>query len=167
MNRQERLSRAVSYLDHGNCKSAFRLLQPLISLRDAEALFWYSTFSLANSETNSEFDSRRLQLLTEASEKGSNAALEALAECYEIGDLVEQSEILAGELYSKAAISKSPYGMFKHGVNLYEGRMGQAENRIEGIALIRHAAELEIQEAIDWVKSNIPDSQHPRNRRRI
>jgi TPR repeat protein len=133
------LQKAKQKLKMGDCKNAYLLLEPLLSQKNPEALFLYSTFSLHDMETDSQFEVRSINLLKEASEAGYAPATYALAVCYEYGDLIEQNCILAATLYKKAAEAGYSKAKLDHGLNLFYGSNGIPKEKHLGLTLIKQA----------------------------
>ena len=136
----------------GKFRDAYETLRPLLAREVPEALFMYSTFSVAGSESEAEFERRSLDLLRRAADLGYAPALYALGACYEVGDLVEADPQRAAVLLKDAAEKGYPKAKFRHGLNVYYGSNGMPRSEQSGLVLIRAAANEGIPEAADFLK---------------
>ena len=146
------LGDAEDALDTAGAMEAYRLLEPLIAANNPAALFLYSTFGLSGMETHEEFEGRRLKLLKTASEAGYVPAIFELAVCYDLGDLVEKDAIQAAFFYQQASEAGYPKAMFSHGLNLFYGSNGVPKDEQYGLALIKQAADENVDDAVDFLK---------------
>jgi len=143
----ERIKKAKIALESIGCKEAYELLAPLLDKRDPAAMFLYSTFSISEVESESNFEKRRINLLRLASEAGYAPAIYELAVCYDLGDLVEKNSTLASTLYEKAAKAGYAKAKLYHGLNLFYGSHGVKKNELEGLSLIKQAADEDVDDA--------------------
>lgn len=148
------LRQAEEALNAGDSRKAISLLQPLIEKKNHEALFLYSHLSIFGTETDEEFDERRIRILRSLSEVGYPPALYELGVCYDTADIVERSSVLASELYKKAAEAGYPKAKLSHGLDLYYGSNGITKNETLGLNFIRQAAAEKVEEA-DEILSGI------------
>jgi TPR repeat protein len=139
LNSEKILRKARDKLAIGSCGAAYKLLIPLLEEMNPEALFLYSTFSISGTESNADFDERRIRLLESSSRVGYAPAICALAACYDIGDLVERDVVKASSLYKKAAEAGYAKAKLSHGLNLYYGSNGISKDEVLGLSLIRQA----------------------------
>ena len=146
------ISDAHSKADLGKFREAYEVLRPLLDRSVPEAIFLYSTFSVADVESETEFERRSLDLLTRAADLGYAPALYALGVCYEVGDLVESDPSFAAALLRSAAEKGYPKADFRHGLNVYYGSNGMPRDEKSGLALIRVAAKAGVQNAEDFLK---------------
>ena len=145
------ISAAQLKAELGEFRDAFEALRPLLERGVPEALFLYSTFSVAGSESDAEFEHRSLSLLRRAADLGYAPALYALGACYEVGDLVEADPQHAA-LLLKAAAEKGHFkAQFRHGLNVYYGSNGIPRNEESGMELIRAAAQEGVPDAADFL----------------
>jgi len=135
----EIIKRASEELNSGDCRVAYKLLQPLIEKKIPAALFLYSTFSCYGTETIKEFEARSVNLLRETSDMGYPPAMFALAACYDTGDLVEKDSIKAAILCKKASDAGYSKAKIYHGLNLFYGSNGIPKNKKLGLDLIKQA----------------------------
>lgn len=152
MANYEILKHAQELLDSGDCESALKSLQPLLEIGDAEALFLYSTFSVASLESEIEFERRGVQCLQLASQAGFLSALYALGVCYDLGDLIEPDSEKAAILFRKSAEAGYPKAKLNHGLNLYYGSNGIVEDKIQALSLIRQAANEGVESASEFLE---------------
>lgn len=146
------ISAAQVMVDLGNFRDAYEALRPLLARDVPEALFMYSAFSVAGSESEAEFERRSLDLLRRAAELDHAPALYALGVCYELGDLVEADPQRAALLLKASAESGYAKAKFRHGLNVYYGSNGMPRSEQSGLLLIRAAASDGITEAEDFLK---------------
>lgn len=139
LNSGEILREARDKLAIGNCRAAYKLLTPLLKEKNPEALFLYSTFSISGTETDADFDERRLRLLEASSSAGYAPAMYELAACFDIGDLVEKDAVKASALYKKAAEAGYAKAKLSHGLNLYYGSNGILKDEVLGLSFIGQA----------------------------
>ncbi|MDH0339877.1 tetratricopeptide repeat protein [Metapseudomonas otitidis] len=147
-----KLKIARNHLEHGRLSSALKILKPLSEAGNAEAMFLHSTFSIAKTENDEEFDSRRLTLLKKSADLGFPEAIYELAVCYDTGDLVDQDQEHAAKLFEKACIGGFPHAEFMHGLNLYYGYHGITRDENAGLKLIRRAQEAGVPEAHEFLE---------------
>ncbi|MCU9948864.1 tetratricopeptide repeat protein [Pseudomonas sp. PDM13] len=148
----EKLKIARDHLEHGRLNSALKILKPLSEAEDAEAMLLYSTFSIAGTENDEEFNSRRLVLLEKSSALGFPEALYELAICYDTGDLVEQDSEYAAKLFEQACNGGFPHAKFAHGLNVYHGSHGISKDKESGLKLILAASETGVPEAREFLE---------------
>lgn len=117
------------------------MLRPLIEEGHPAALFLFAHFSIAATETDAEFDVRRLEILKRLTNFGYAPAMYELGICYEIGDLVQQDPMTAASLFDRAAELGSAKAKLSHGLNLYYGSNGIGRNTAQGLAFIKQAAD--------------------------
>ena len=141
------LAAAKRMMEHGDFENAHRTLRPLVDAEIPEALFLYSTFSLAGTESDAAFEKRSVDMLTRAAHLGHAAAMYSVGVCFENGDLVEKDVKRAAHLYSAAAEAGDSRAKFRHGLNLLYGSGGMRREEVAGRALIRIAAAEGIEEA--------------------
>lgn len=134
------LKKAEVYIDQGDIEKARLILQPLVEEKNAEAIFLRSTFSLADEETEEEFEVRSIEMLTESARLGHPAALYALAVCYDFGDMVEQNSEQAATLFKEAAEAGYSKAKLNYGLDLIYGSNGIPKNECLGLSLIEEAA---------------------------
>ena len=77
--------------------------------------------------------------LTLASQSGSIEAMVLLGRRYETGDIIPQNFDLAGKLYSKAALSGDPTGMF-YLAFLYANGKGTKQDLVRAYVLLHNSA---------------------------
>jgi TPR repeat protein len=147
VNTAEVLRRAEQELEQGSARKALQLLQPLLDQANPDALFLYSTFSPADSETDSEFETRSVALLVQAAAQGHARATYALACCYESGDRVSRDEELAARLLETAAGLGFPRAKYAHALNLLHEGCGIEQDRVLAVSLLREAADEGVEEA--------------------
>jgi TPR repeat protein len=138
-NSGEILREARDKLAIGSCRAAYKLLIPLLDEKNPEALFLYSTFSISGTETDADFDVRRIELLEASSSAGYAPAMYELAICFDIGDLVARDVVKASSLYKKAAEAGYAKAKLSHGLNLYYGSNGMQKDEILGLNFISQA----------------------------
>ena len=142
-------------MEVGNYSAAFRILWPLVQNDCAEALFLYSTFSVAGSESDADFEQRSLAMLGRAAELGYAPASYALGVCYESGDLVAAADPeRAGKLFESAAATAHPNAMYRHGLNLISGSNGIPRNASMGLRLVQEAAQNGVEDAVEYLKDH-------------
>ena len=139
-------------MEVGDYRAALSTLGPLVQTECAEALFLYSTFSVAESESEDEFERRSFSMLARAAELGYVPAIYALAVCYESGDLVDANPELAAKLFESAASSAFPKAMYRHGLNLLHGSNGILLNKQLGLKLLQEAAQNGVEDAQDYLR---------------
>jgi TPR repeat protein len=142
---------AKDLIAKGEYSGASKYLNLLVAQRVPEALFWASTFSSSAEETDSQFEERSFRMLKESAELGYLPAMYALASCYEAGDLVEQSDVMATEWYGVAANLGDIRAKFRYGLALLEG-VGAPRDMTLGAKLIREAAESGVEGAKEVVE---------------
>jgi TPR repeat protein len=145
------LQAAEAALDSLGCEAAYKLLEPLLAARNPGALYLYSRFSIAEKESEKEFEMRSIRMLREAADAGYLPAVYSLAICHEVGDLVEADPGYAASLFKAAADKGYPKAKFRHGLNVYYGSNGVNQNTAQGLELIRAAAEEGVEDAIDFL----------------
>jgi TPR repeat protein len=150
-NTEKLVADAEIALNKGECEAAYKLIEPLLAEDNPGALFIYSHFSFAGSETEEEFDKRRIEMLKRAADQGYGPAIYTLGTCYEIGDLVEADPIYAAELLRIAAEMGYSKAKFRHGLNLYYGSNGMPKNESKGLELIHAAANAGVEEASEYL----------------
>jgi TPR repeat protein len=123
------------------------MLRPLIEEGHPAALFLFAHFSVSGTETDAEFDARRLGILKRLTDLRYAPAMYELGICYEIGDLVQQDPITAASLYERAAELGSSKAKLSHGLNLFYGSNGIGKNVALGLAFIRQAADENVEGA--------------------
>ncbi|MFC0130839.1 SEL1-like repeat protein [Ralstonia solanacearum] len=116
-------------------------MRPLIEKSDPAALFLYAHFSIPASETEVEFDERRIGILRSLNDLGYAPGVYELGICYEIGDLVERDQILSSALYKKAAELGYSKAKLRYGLDLYYGSNGIKTDEPLGLAFIKQAAD--------------------------
>lgn len=145
------ISEAQRKIDSGEFREAYEVLRPLLDIEVPEALFIYSTFSIAGAESEEEFERRSAELLRRAADFGHPSSLYALGACHEVGDLVEANPIYAASLFQAAAEKGHPKAKFRHGLNLYYGSNGVPRNERLGLELIRAAAQEGVEDAREFL----------------
>jgi TPR repeat protein len=143
---------AQAKAERGEFRDAYEVLRPLLEKSVPEALFLYSTFSVAGSESETDFERRSLDLLQRAADLGHPPALYALGACYEGGDLVGTDPQRAAVLLKAAAEAGYPKAKFRHGLNVLYGSNEMPREEESGLALIRAAAQEGVPEAVDFLK---------------
>lgn len=133
------LMQAEEALNCGKSREAFNLLQPLINEKNPEALFLYAHLSISGTETEKEFDERRINILRNLCESGYSPSCHELAICYDIGDIVEKNPEYASILYKKSSEFGYSKSKLSHGLNLYYGSNGIKRDEKLGLELIRQA----------------------------
>lgn len=123
------------------------MLLPLVEEGHPAALFLSAHFSIAGTETELEFDARRLRILQQLTDLGYAPAVYELGICYEIGDLVQQDRRAAAALHKRAAELGDSKAKLSHGLNLYYGSNGVEENPLLGLAFIRQAVDENVEGA--------------------
>ncbi|MFG6448908.1 tetratricopeptide repeat protein [Roseateles sp. BYS180W] len=146
------ISEAQRKIESGKFREAYEVLRPLLETEVPDALFLYSTFSLAGTESEAEFEKRSFELLERAADLGHAPALYALGVCYEVGDLVEANPIYAATLLKAAAEMGHAKAKFCHGLNLYHGSNGVPRSEGAGLALVRAAAQDGVEDAEEFLK---------------
>ncbi|WP_175895632.1 tetratricopeptide repeat protein [Burkholderia pseudomultivorans] len=147
----EIIVRAEDALNSGNTRKTMALLRPLIEKGVPAALFLYSHFCISTSETDSEFDERRIGILHVLNDLGYAPGIYELGVCYETGDLVEVDKNIAAALYKKAAELGYPKGKLSHGLDLYHGSGGIKKSRALGLKFIRLAMDDNVEGAeVEW-----------------
>lgn len=116
-------------------------MQPLIDKNDPAALFLYAHFSISASETEEEFDDRRIRILRSLNDLGYAPGIYELGICYEIGDLVARDLIIASALYKKAAELGHSKAKLSYGLDLYHGSNGIKKDEALGLELIKQAVD--------------------------
>jgi TPR repeat protein len=145
------LQTAEMALDSLGCEAAYTLIEPLLVARNPGALYLYSRFSIAERESEKEFEMRSIRMLREASDAGYLPAVYSLALCHEVGDLVEANPAYAASLFKAAAEKGYPKAKFRHGLNLYYGSNGMTQSAALGLELIGAAAEEGVEDATDFL----------------
>ncbi|MBC5768612.1 tetratricopeptide repeat protein [Ramlibacter albus] len=148
---EKRLSQVRAEMERGEFKRASRLLAPLVRDGVPEALFLYSTFSIAGSESDAEFEKRSLELLTRSAQAGYPPALYALGACYDAGDLVERDTYRAAALFKEAADRGHAKAMFLHGLNLMAAINGMPSLPVDGLELVKSAARAGDDDAVQFL----------------
>lgn len=148
------ISDARRKIESGQIREALQVLRPLLETEVPEALFLYSTFSLAGTETEDEFEKRSFKLLKRAADLGHVPALYALGVCYEVGDLVEANPVYAASLLKTAAEMGHSKAKFRYGLDLYHGSNGVIRNQAAGLELIRAAAQDGVEDAEEYLKDH-------------
>lgn len=138
---QQRINDAKKEMEVGNNDLAYYKLAPLVKGRNPEALFLYSKFSSVVKESVSEFEKRSFDMLCQSAKLGFAPAMYALAVCYAIGDLVDQSESEAARWYEAAAKAGHQSAKLHYGIALFNGA-GVNIDRPAGLALIREVASM-------------------------
>lgn len=116
-------------------------MRPLIEKNDPSALFLYAHFSISSSETEVEFDERRIGILRFLNDIGYAPGIYELGVCYEVGDLVERDQILSSALYKKAAEFGYSKAKLSYGLDLYYGSNGIKKNEALGLDFIKQAVD--------------------------
>ncbi|WP_196480462.1 tetratricopeptide repeat protein [Burkholderia multivorans] len=149
----EIIVRAEDALNSGDARKTMALLRPLIEKGVPAALFLYSHFCISTSETDLEFDERRIGILHLLSDLGYAPGIYELGVCYETGDLVEVDKNIAAALYKKAAELGYPKAKLSHGLDLYHGSGDIKKSRALGLKFIRLAMEDNAEGAeVEWHK---------------
>ncbi|MDS0859164.1 hypothetical protein NUV25_15770 [Burkholderia pseudomultivorans] len=149
----EIILRAEDALNSGDTRKTMALLRPLIEKGDPAALFLYSHFCISSSETEVEFDERRIGILRLLNDLGYAPGIYELGVCYETGDLVKMGKNTAAELYKKAAKLGYSRAKLSYGLDLYYGSNGIKKNRMLGLKFIRQAMEDNVEGAEEeWNK---------------
>ncbi|VWC82485.1 hypothetical protein BLA50215_01319 [Burkholderia lata] len=147
----EILLKAEDALNSGNTRKAMTLLRPLIEKNDPAALFLYSHFCISASETEVEFDERRMGILRLLNDLGYAPGIYELGACYEVGDLVGQDRIISSALYKKAAELGYSKAKLSYGLDLYHGSNGIEKNRVLGLTFIKQAMDENVEGAeAEW-----------------
>lgn len=149
------LRNAKSKIDSGRFFEAYNALRILLDNDVPEALFLYSTFSLAEKESEAEFERRSFDLLRRSAGFGYAPAMYALGSCYETGDLVEADPEHAALLFKSAAENGYAKAKFRHGLNIYFGSNGVSKNITQGLELIKSAAQDGVEDAEEFL-TNFP-----------
>jgi TPR repeat protein len=147
------ISAARRSIELGDYSGALLQLRPLLDSEVPEALFIFSTFSIAGTETDSEFERRSLKLLRRASELGYPPAIYALGVCYEAGDLISADLNKAATLFEAAARLGYSKAKFRFGLNVFYGTAGTPRDEESGLRLIREAAGEGVEEAHEYLES--------------
>jgi TPR repeat protein len=147
------LANAKKEIEQGDCGLAYKILCPLINSEEPEALYLYSMFGLLNDETIEEFEHRSVKLLMRATELEYPPAQFALGVYYEGGDLVKKDDLLAAQLFKKAALNGHPKSQLSYGLDLYYGSNGITKDQKLGLSYIKKAADNKIEEAIEALEN--------------
>lgn len=142
---------AKSEIESGRFAEAYNALRILLENNVPEALFLYSTFSLAETESEDEFDRRSIDLLRKSAGFGYAPAMFALGSCYETGDLVDADPGYAASLFKSAAENGYAKAKFRHGLNMYFGSNGVSKNIPNGLELITSAAQGGVEAAEEFL----------------
>jgi TPR repeat protein len=109
-------------------------------LGDPDALFMladcYGTGELGVAIDNQ----RAFELYKKAAKQSHYDSIYRVAVCYEVGAGVRPNQSKAFQMYRKAAVAKNTAAMYKMGLVLLDGLLGQAKNPREAINWIREAA---------------------------
>lgn len=116
------------------------MLQPLIDRKNPAALFLYAHLSISGTETEEEYDARRLGILRSLNDLGYAPGIYEFGICYEIGDLVERDHLFASALYKRAAELGYPKAKLSYGLDLYYGSNGIKKDEALGLEFIKQAA---------------------------
>lgn len=123
------------------------MLRPLIDGDDPAALFLHAHFSLRDTESDEQFDARRLGILQRLTDLGYAPAVYELGICYEVGDLVPPDPLKAAALHKRAAELGNAKAKLSYGLNLFYGSNGTEKNSELGRAFIRQAADEDVEGA--------------------
>lgn len=153
----EVLEKAKQLIEVGECRKAYKLLEPLVDEGMPEAQFLYSTFSISKKESIEQFEERSISLLQSASNAGYAPAMYALAVCYDTGDIVASDANKASSLYREAAEAGHPKAKLSHGLNLFYGSNGIKKDEENGLVLIKQALAEGVEgamESLEQARSN-------------
>lgn len=147
---RHQLDLAIEQINSGSCSLAKDILEPLVKLLVPEAIYLYSSFSIAGTESDADFERRSISLLNDAAMLGYAPAMHALGEYYESGDLLGIDMKKAELLFSSAAAQGHMRSKFRYGLILLDDQ--RPSSRDQAQRLIREAAEAGIEEAADFLR---------------
>ncbi len=144
------IRRSLEEKEKGNFEEAVRLLQPLADKNHEVALFYYSAISLI-SESNDEFEKRRIKQLSMSASQGYAPSIHELAICYDAGELVAKDNEKAAKLFELAAKKGHPHSQWIHGLDLIQGSNGVTINKRLGLDFIKKSAALKFEGALESI----------------
>ncbi|UNP29294.1 tetratricopeptide repeat protein [Lysobacter gummosus] len=147
---RQQLDSAIEEINSGSCSVAKGILEPLIRLLVPEAIYLYSTFSVADSESDADFEMRSVSLLNDAAMLGYAPAMYALGTHYESGDVIDRDMNRAEILFSSAAAQGHMRSKFRYGLILLDDQRENSRDKAK--SLIREAAEGGVEDAADFLK---------------
>lgn len=151
---RHRIDAAKQLMDPGDYSAASRRLTELVEQKVPEALFLASTFSTSSSESDEQFERRSLEMLRESANLGYLPAMYALANCYEVGDLVEQDSAAAMLWYKRASEGGDDRAKFRYGLALLSG-VGGTQDALLGTKLINEAADAGVEGASEALEDEL------------
>lgn len=137
---KEILNEARSYILNGDVKKANNILGDLIDKNNPEALYLFSTFSFPESETDEEYERRRIKVIKQSAKMGYAPAIYVLGVEYDSGDLIDKDPAQAAELFRQAAEAGHAHSQWIHGIDLIYGTNGITKNEQLGIEYIKESA---------------------------
>lgn len=142
---------ALKLFNGGELDELYLLIKPYLLKGDADALYFYSCFSLEDwNESNMEFDARRIKLLKQAAQKKSPEALYNLAMAYRIGENVEKDMIKSISFLKKSVELGCSSAKLTYGLDLCYGINGILDKNSDlGIRYIKEAKEDEVEGAAE------------------
>ncbi len=134
-------------------------IQDLVDKKSPIALYYASQF-IRSTESDIDFDKRKLGQLHLSAEKGYVPAIHELAIHYDVGDIVSQDTVKAAKLFKDAAEAGHPHAQWIHGLDLLYGRNGVQLNERLGVSYIRQSAEAKFEGALESVASFYETGKH-------
>ncbi len=141
------LDQAKAHVENAEYGQAYRIIEEALERGDAEAQFLYSSFSIDERETHSEFEARTHGLIESAALKGLPDALYVLGVLYDTGDGVKRDTLKASELFKRAAEGGHSRAKLSYGLDLYNGLNNIARNKALGLRYITEAANENVEDA--------------------
>jgi TPR repeat protein len=141
------LRAAKAAIESGAIDVAARLLEGLIEKGNSEAMCLRAEFGSAT-ESQEEFDARRMKLLRRAAELDHPDALYELGIHLETGDGIQQNQVEALECLKRAAALGQPNALWQVGEMHLYGTRSCAQDTVLGLSLIEKAAALKSQGAL-------------------
>jgi len=151
MDREEVL-KAYEIYDRGLVDELHEYIKPFLDNDDPYALYFYSTFSLAEwDESLEEMDKRRVELLIRAAKGDVPEAMYQLSALYFVGDTVDM-DVDTGKRYLNNALDLNyKYAKWSVGINTYYGSNGYEQDIEKAIELISEAEKDDVEGASEML----------------
>lgn len=140
---QDIIDKAYDLFENGDSFKLYDFIKPYLNSNNTDIDFIYASFSLPEfNETSEEFDARHMEGLHKAAERNHLISIRNLAFEYSIGGDVEKNEKKAAELFEKGAKLGQKNCILVHGLNLFYGLQGVAQDQEAGFRFIKKGYEL-------------------------
>jgi len=135
--------------DNNELEEVRTILAPYLAVDDPYALYISATFSSGEPiESEQDYAKRYAQQMKKASEGGVAEASYQMGVNHLYGDDVPQDNSLASEYFERAISQGHSYTKFTFGFSLYYGTDNNPKDEKRGLALMKEAANEDIEKAI-------------------